>query len=323
MLVGGAELIRAVSRDGVVEVEGAVFGRGARIQSDRAIRLNGREYTGTLEVLKNGEGLVVVNELAFEEYVAGALKAEASDRWPAEMLRAQAIVARTYAAYHRRLNAGKPYHLVASTTHQQYAGRVAGASPALDAARETAGLVLRWEGELFPAFYHTDSGGYTEDPRAVFAARNMPALRPVRHEFSAGSPHAQWSLDLRLADLSEILRRAGLNVGVVSGIEVRERSQTLRVVELMVHGTRGSARLRGADFRRIVGYDTLKSTLFAVAVDEEYARFSGRGWGHGAGMCQWGAKGMAEQGHAAAQILAFFYPGATLGTLPDAPKAAR
>jgi stage II sporulation protein D len=82
-----------------------------------------------------------------------------------------------------------------------------------------------------------------------------------------------------------------------------------------VRGTTGTQRLRGNDFRRIVGYDTLKSTLFAVAVEGGMARFSGRGYGHGVGMCQWGAKGMAEQGATAERILAFFYPGTTLGSL--------
>ena len=129
----------------------------------------------------------------------------------------------------------------------------------------------------------------------------LPALKPVRSEFSAGSPYASWSLDVRLTDLGEMLRRGGISVGTVVGIEVVERSQSLRVAELVIRGAAGSARMRGADFRRLVGYDALKSTLFAVAVDDHYARFSGRGWGHGVGMCQWGAKGMAEQGYTAAR----------------------
>jgi stage II sporulation protein D len=180
--------------------------------------------------------------------------------------------------------------------------------------------VLLWEGEVFPAFYHTESGGYTEDPRTVFAARNMPALKPVRCEFSAGSPHYYWSLDVRLADLAEILRRYEVGVGSVVAIDVSERTPSLRAATVTVHGTRASVRLRGNDFRRMMGYDTFKSTLFAVAVDSQWARFSGRGYGHGVGMCQWGAKGMAEQGHTARQILGFYYPGTTLGTLDRGPR---
>jgi stage II sporulation protein D len=237
------------------------------------------------------------------------------ERWPAEALRAQAIVARTYAAYQRMISAGKPYHIIASVAHQQFAGRVPRTSAAWAAVSETSGQVLRWEGELFPAFYHTESGGYTEDPRTVFAARNMPALTPVRCEFSAGSPHFYWNLDLKLANLTEVMRKNDVAVGAVTAIEVSERTASLRASVVTVRGTRGSARLRGNDFRRMVGYDTVKSTLFAVAIDGDTARFAGRGYGHGVGMCQWGAKGMAEQGYTAKQIIEYYYPGAVLGSL--------
>jgi stage II sporulation protein D len=149
----------------------------------------------------------------------------------------------------------------------------------------------------------------------VFAARNMPALRPVRCEFSTGAPHYYWNLDLRVADLGDLLRRNEIDVGAVTAIEVSERTPSLRATWVTVHGTRSSARLRGNDFRRIVGYDRFKSTLFAVALDGPWARFSGRGYGHGVGLCQWGAKGMAEQGYPAARILEHYYPGTTLGAL--------
>ncbi len=312
------DVIRAVSSPAGVDVEGTVFGRGARLESERGIRLNGREYPGALEILKNGDGLLVVNEVPLEEYVVGSLKAEAADTWPIEMLRAQAIIIRTYTLYHRQLNAAKPYHLVASTAHQQYLGRVPAHSPMWAAARETDGQVLLLEGQVFPAFYHTDSGGHTEDPRAVFTSPNLPPLRAVRHDFAAGSRHASWALDVQLTDLAELLRRGGVAVGEIVGLEVTDRSQSLRVAEIAVRGTGGTVRLRGAEFRRLVGYDTLKSTLFAVAVDRESAHFAGRGWGHGVGLCQWGAKGMAEQGATAEEIIAFFYPGTTL-TSPSAP----
>ena len=309
-----ADTVRARANGAGIEIDGrqAV---GFRLKSERPIRVNGREYPPLLELVRNGNGMAVVNEVPLEEYLVGVLRAETGDRWPLEALRAQAIVARTYAAYQRLLNGTKPYHLLASTAHQQYAGRVPPSSPAWGAVRETTGQILKWEGELFPAFYHSDSGGYTEDPRTVFAARNMPGLKPVRCEFSTGSPHFYWNLDLRLADLTEILRRNEVSVGTVVGIEVTERTPSLRAAVVTVHGSRGSARLRGNDFRRMIGYDTVKSTLFAVAVDGQTARFSGRGYGHGVGMCQWGAKGMAEQGYTARQILEFYYPGAVLGSL--------
>ncbi|MGH7354079.1 MAG: SpoIID/LytB domain-containing protein [Candidatus Rokuibacteriota bacterium] len=309
-------VVRAVADGGGVAIDGRAA-PGFRLRSARPIRLNGREYVGPLDIVRNGAGVAVVSELALEDYVVGVVRAEAGEKWPAEALRAQAVVARTYAAYHRQLNAGKPYHIVASTAHQQFAGRVPSTSPVWDAMRDTAGQVLLWEGEVFPAFYHTESGGYTEDPRSVFAARNMPALKPVRCEFSTGSPHYFWNLDVRLAELAQVLRRNDVAVGSIIAIDVSERTPSLRAATLTIHGTQTSARVRGNDLRRMLGYDTLKSTLFAVAVDGDWARFAGRGYGHGVGMCQWGAKGMAEQGYPARKILEFYYPGTTFGALDE------
>ncbi|HJV56148.1 MAG TPA: SpoIID/LytB domain-containing protein [Methylomirabilota bacterium] len=309
--------LRATLKNGVIEVAGRrVDGLRLAPADVGFLRVNNREYPGALEIMKGGDGLTLVNELPLEDYLAGAVKAEAGDKMPLEMLKAQAIVARTYAAYHRRLNAEKAYHLVASTLNQQYVGRVPADSVVWTAVRETAGQVLLWQGELFPAFYHTDSGGYTEDPRVVFAASNMPALKPVRVEFPSESPHQRWRLELPLAELSAALLRGGISIGRVVALDVLERSVSLRVARIAVRGTAGTVTLRGNDLRRLVGYDTLKSTLFAVAVVGPMARFVGRGYGHGVGLDQWSAKTMADQGYAAQRIVLYYYPGATLSTLP-------
>lgn len=309
--------LRATLKNGVIEVAGRrVDGLRLAPADVGFLRVNNREYPGALEIMKGGDGLTLVNELPLEDYLAGAVKAEAGDKMPLEMLKAQAIVARTYAAYHRRLNAEKAYHLVASTLNQQYVGRVPADSVVWTAVRETAGQVLLWQGELFPAFYHTDSGGYTEDPRVVFAASNMPALKPVRVEFPSESPHQRWRLELPLAELSAALLRGGISIGRVVALDVLERSVSLRVARIAVRGTAGTVTLRGNDLRRLVGYDTLKSTLFAVAVVGPVARFVGRGYGHGVGLDQWSAKTMADQGYAAQRIVLYYYPGATLSTLP-------
>lgn len=314
--------IRVSLKDGGLETGGRrVDGLRLAPADTGALRVSGREYPGALEILRTPDGILVVNELPLEDYLAGAVKAEAGDKMPLEMLKAQAIVARTYAAYHRRLNAEKAYHLLASTLNQQYVGRVPEDSIVWTAVRETAGQVLLWNGELFPAFYHTDSGGHTEDPRAVFAATNMPALKAVRVPFKSASPHHRWRLDLPVSELAAALARGGLSVGRVTALDVLERSASLRVVRIAVRGTAGSVTLRGNDLRRLVGYDTLKSTLFAVSVSKSTARFVGRGYGHGVGLDQWSAKTMAEQGYRAQQIVAYYYPGATLSTLPSSPTS--
>ena len=153
----------------------------------------------------------------------------------------------------------------------------------------------------------------------------MPALKPVRVEFPSGSPHQRWRLDLPLADLSAALLRGGVSVGRVVALDVLERSTSLRVARIAVRGTAGTVTLRGNDLRRLVGYDTLKSTLFAVAVAGPVARFVGRGYGHGVGLDQWSAKTMADQGYTRAADRRLLLPGRGARHAPAraAPPAER
>jgi stage II sporulation protein D len=280
------------------------------------LRVGTRDYPGALEVWRQPDGLLLVNELPLEDYVAGAVRAEVSERWPLEALRALAVVARTYAVFHRARNAGKVYHLVASSQDQHFAGRVLEGSPARDAVRTTAGQALTWQGRVFPAFYHSDSGGFTEPAQSIFTGEGVPPLPGVRDEFTLESPNYSWTLTLPLPAIGERLRRGGLDVGQVTALTVLERSPaSFRVARIAVEHSRGTATLRGADFRRLIGYDTLKSTLFVPVLQDGTVRFEGRGWGHGVGLSQFGAKGMAERGYGYAQILAHYYPGTTLTTL--------
>jgi stage II sporulation protein D len=273
-----------------------------------------REYGGALEIWRSGETLVLVNEVPLEEYVAGTVRAEAPERWPLESLRALAVVARTYALFHQQKNGDKPSHLVASSQHQNYVGRVVD-GPAWEATRSTVGQVLTWQGSIFPAFYHSDSGGFTEPPQNVFSGERIPPLPGVRDEFSLESPNYSWAVTLPLGVIAERLRQGGLDVGEIRDLAVVERSPSFRVARLQVEHSKGTTPVRGPDFRRLVGYDVLKSTLFVPVVTDGAVRFEGRGWGHGVGLSQFGAKGMADRGYAYSQILAHFYPGTALATL--------
>ncbi len=289
---------------------------GVRLETRRGpLRVAARDYGGALEVWRTREGLLLVNELPLEEYVAGTVRAEASEQWPTEALRAVAVVARTYAAFQQQRNVGKPYHVIAGSQDQNFAGRVVEGSPAWEAARATAGQVLTWQGRLFPAFYHSDSGGFTEPPQLIFSDEGIPPLPGVRDEFSLDSPNYAWAITLPLVVLGDRLRQGGLDIGEIRGLTVLERSPSFRVLRIAIEHSRGTTTLKGTEFRRLVGYDVLKSTLFVPAVRDGAVRFEGRGWGHGAGLSQFGAKGMADRGYTHAEILAHYYPGTELRRL--------
>jgi stage II sporulation protein D len=291
---------------------------GVRLETRRsALRVGSRDYSGVLEVWRSGDGLLLlVNEIPLEDYVAGTVRAESSEKWPAEALRAIAVAARTYAVFQQQRNASKPYHLVASSKDQNYAGWIAENSPAWEATRATAGQVLSWQGSVFPAFYHSDSGGYTEPPQTIFSGDGIPPLPGIRDEFSLDSPNYAWATTLSLRIIGDRLRQGGVDIGEVTGLTVLERSASLRIVRLAVEHSRGATTLKGTDFRRLIGYDVIKSTLFVPAPGPDGTiRFEGRGWGHGVGLSQFGAKGMADRGYAYPQILAHYYPGTSLATL--------
>jgi stage II sporulation protein D len=323
----GIQVVRVAPVGAGMDVAWGPRGRDRRRLATTALRLESRhgelrvgtrDHAGALEIWRIGDGLLLVNELPLEEYVAGTVRAEVSERWPMEALRALAVVARTYAVFHQEKNPGKAYHLVASSQHQNFAGRVAEGSPAWEAARSTAGRVLTWAGTVFPAFYHSDSGGATEPAQAVFSGDGIPPLPGVKDDYSTAtdSPNTTWSITLPLSTVAQRLRQGGLDIGAVTGLSVLERSPSLRVARIAVEHSRGRAVLRGADFRRLVGYDVIKSTLFVPVVTRDgVVKFEGRGWGHGVGLSQFGAKGMAERGRGHTEILDHYYPGATLGSL--------
>ena len=290
---------------------------GVRLETRQGpVRVGTRDFAGAVEVWRNGDALLLVNEVPLEDYIAGTVRAEASEKWPLEALRAVAVVARTYAVFHQQRNPAKLYHIVASSLHQNFAGRVPEGSPVWEAVRTTAGQVVTWQGSVFPAFYHSDSGGFTEPAHLVFSGDGIPPLPGVRDEFSLDSPNYTWSVTLPLAVVAERLRQGGVDVGTITGLTVLERSASLRVVRVAVEHSRGTTTLKGTDFRRLVGYDVLKSTLVVPVLGRDgFVRFEGRGWGHGVGLSQFGAKGMAERGYAYTQILEYYYPGAVLATL--------
>jgi stage II sporulation protein D len=314
----GPRIVRIAPWDGGLDVGG-----GRRIELTRVrvavrrgpLRVGTRDYIGALEVWRQGDGLLLVNELPMEEYIAGTVRGEASERWPAEALRALAVAARTYAVFQQARAAGKAFHVVAGNQDQNFVGWTGEGSPAREAARTTAGQVLTWQGRVFPTFYHSDSGGFTEPARSVFSGDGVPPLEGVRDEFSMESPNYTWTVTLPLAVIGERLRRGGIEVGQVTRLTVVERSPSFRVAQLAVEHSRGTATLRGADFRRLIGYDALKSTLFVPVAQDGVVRFEGRGWGHGVGLSQFGAKGMADRGYAYPQILEHYYPGTVLATL--------
>ena len=127
--------------------------------------------------------------------------------------------------------------------------------------------------------------------------------------FCKDSPHYKWHYVVSLSDIQEKLKEAGYRTGAINDILLLDRDISGRVKELKLVGSIISLKIPAKTFREIIGPDILRSANFTVLVTEGDAVFEGFGWGHGVGLCQWGAYFMAKQGLSAEKILAYYYPG--------------
>lgn len=276
--------------------------------------LEGQPFRGRLEVRQLNGGLAAVDVVELEAYLQGVLKDEIPPGWPTEAAKAVAIAARTYAVYWKEQNPLEFFHLRATTTSQVYGGARGEDARTSWAVQATRGQILTFDGQPIPAFYHSCSGGATEDGPSVFGP-NYDTVVGVKDDFSLTCPYAFWVERFSAQQIERALRRAGYSIGRLVGIQDLLRSRTGRVLWLAVRHSRGTLTLEGTRFREALGNDILRSTDFEIRADGGGFTFVGRGWGHGVGLSQWGAKKMADLAYRHQDILKFYYPLADLKVL--------
>ncbi|MFM8540751.1 MAG: SpoIID/LytB domain-containing protein [Nitrospira sp.] len=263
---------------------------------------------GGLKVLTRGSGLALVNDVDLEEYIKGVVPAEMSPGWHLEALKAQAVVARTYALYQRMLNKAREYDLVSTVQDQVYQGRQGVDQRVQKAVESTRGQAVAYQNAPIYAAFSSTAAGPTEDAMNVWS-KDLPYLKGVDCPFDVNAPRYQWRAVLKLADLEATFRKQGVDVGAIASLTPFAYSRAGRVTKLRILHSRGELILRGEDFRRLIGYSVILSTQFNVESMGMEVVLSGRGSGHAVGLCQWGAKEMAERGYPYTTILSYYFPG--------------
>ncbi|MDH4101007.1 MAG: SpoIID/LytB domain-containing protein [Nitrospirota bacterium] len=270
--------------------------------------VNGIRLQSELEIRKKPGGLVqAIALLDMEEYLKGVVPAEASPKWELEVLKAQAVAARTYALYKKKSQAGGDYDVTADVNSQVYSGNGL-RSPISDrAVDETAGLVLTYDGKLINAMFHGCCGGETEDVGAVFG-KPVEYLKSVEGMCPPHGSKMQWEKWFSASEIQDALERKGYRIGKVRDIRVAAQSDSDRVTRLVITHSKGELSMKGNDFRKAMGWEVVPSTRFAVKKTKggRY-RFEGKGSGHGVGLCQLGAREMGLQGKNFEEILLHYY----------------
>ncbi len=263
--------------------------------------------------------------LTLEDYVFGALAAEASTETEYEALKVQAVVSRTFALRNLRRHARDGYDFCNLTHCQRYLAvtdrnaRTEFHALLRRAVAETAGEVLRdGRGELANTYFSASCGGMTANVESLWGVTAHERYeRGVRDEFCAGQPYSSWTDVLPAAQIARALHEDERgDVGArVDDIRVIKRDASGRAELVAVSGERRRV-LRGWDFKTIVGrtlgWNLLKSSRFTVERTGANFVFRGSGFGHGLGLCQMGAHAQAARGIAYRQILAYYFPGTNL-----------
>ena len=300
---------------------------GQRLRSDRIevrgrsgdVTVNNLTVAGRVTIKRQNGKLIAINEVALEDYVKGVVPAEMNAAWHQEALKAQAIAARTYALYKIRQNGKKDFDVVASTKDQVYKGRAGADGPAGRATDETRGQVLTFQDEPILAAFFSTAAGPTEDALNVWSV-DLPYLKGVECPFDMNSPYFQWRTDVWLPLLEQRLREEGFPVGVIASLSPAYYTKAGRVSHVRILHSDGELHVKGEDLRRVLGYTVLASTQFDFEVVGFQIQFTGRGAGHGVGLCQWGAKELAEKGYSAEAIVRYYYPGAEIRDISSLPR---
>lgn len=300
---------------------------------------NGKRYRGELLISATDSGLLVVNRVALESYLRGVVPLEIGNRTAAEhaAVEAQAVAARSYSYLH--FTPARAYDMMSTVQDQVYGG-VDAEKPVSDAAvTATDGMVVMYAGKVVNTPYHSTCGGSTAAVHEVwYKEPDQPYLRTVSDRipgtdrfYCDASPRFRWTSTFTNESLRSVLEKylsAYTNapkgsLGRVTGVYEEGRTESDRVRALRIVTDRGNYTLRGNDIRfvlRSADGAILNSTYFTAEASIAGGEVSGLtlrggGYGHGIGMCQWGAIGRARAGQDYRTILTTYYPGTTIGKM--------
>ena len=268
--------------------------------------------SGRLRLVRKGRGLQAVLTLPLEEYTARVVAREIPAGWPPQALAAQAVIVRSFAAASAGRHSRDGFD-VCALTHCQLFSATPAPPPAVEAARRTEGLVLQARGTYAAAPFCSTCGGRTADGGPIGLASWCCSVAdgPPGHEFCRASPHFHWKAHLSNAEIASVF---GASVSAGSRLRVVRRDSGGRASQLCCAGA--SRALDGGEFLtrcgRLLGWARVKSCLINIRPGRDGVDVSGRGLGHGCGLCQWGARGRALAGQNWRQILRAYFPEASV-----------
>jgi stage II sporulation protein D len=288
------------------------------VWSPDGLSLGGRRLPGRIRVSARNGGIRVVAVVPLEEYVAAVLSREAAPSFLPEALAAISVSVRTYTLLAIAAPRDQDYDVVAGVEDQVFEGVENIGLAFRAAAEETRGEVLYYRRGLARTVYHSTCGGMTESAEDAWG-KDVPYLRSVACDDCRESPAWRWEYGMRRAEGVRIAAALGVRAGGDLGIAVAGRTKTGRAGKMRLASGGVAREVKASMFRRVAGYALVKSLWMEIVPVGGGWRLTGKGYGHGVGMCQWGANGMAKRGARYRDILARYYPRTRLASFPGGP----
>lgn len=332
---------------------------------ESVVELDNNAYRDYIGFTVRNKKIIPINRVTVDHYLYGVVPREISPSWHQEALKAQAIAARNFTIVNIDRHNAEGFDLCDNNHCQVYGGYKWEDSKTNDAIDDTRNELITYDGEPIYAYYHSNSGGKTENSENVWS-NPVPYLKSVEDKFSLGSPNTNWQLVLTNDKVREAFSRNGIDIGEILSIDVLSKSENGRILEIEFEGKYGRKVFEKEEIRKIFGYNIVKSTWFDIGssgidtyvidglgngiqrmpidsasilsghsnnianrgtnrknirynlTDGENHKtinqsssegivFNGKGWGHGLGMSQWGAKKMAELGYSYEEIIEYYY----------------
>jgi stage II sporulation protein D len=291
-------------------------------QDGATIKVGAYRYQGTLILrLDPGQTVSVVEDVGLEDYLEGVLPFEMDPDWPIEALKAQAVVARSFAYANMGKFRKEGFDLTADTRSQMYRGTSSVNDAVRRAVRETHGEVLGWNGQLLRVYYHACCGGFTENAAEAWGGnpKDTPKpLRGVKDPWCQVSPHMHWTAYFAWQDLMTAIQERHNLPGPLKSLKIGRRDVAGYVRSFTARAGGSDVEVKSSELRTGLGAAELKSTRISrLIVKKKGLEFVGAGSGHGVGLCQWGARVQAEKGRSYERILHFYFPGADLSEVAE------
>ena len=262
---------------------------------------------------KDNSKLDITEIIPLEKYIEGVIASEMGSSWPEEALKAQAVASRSYVLANLKPKAN--FDVTADTKNQVFKHGKPSKNVA-EAVSKTEGLVLKYGNKILPGFFHSHCAGHTQDPKSIWKGQKEETPKPLKGQkdpYCAAKPF-HWKTSVKTETILFMAKKKKPKIKKIINLSLGKKDESGRTINLIAQTDKGNVYIKTVDLRaneRMKG--NMKSTaITSIKKTKSGWTFAGKGNGHGAGMCQWGAKAMADSRKSYMEILGHYYPGAAI-----------